>query len=110
MGKVIRNNLAVLTLLAALVGGMVSSLFRFRISHPTAPMSAEELLREIETGNGMPVIAASTAITARFSNPSIDSGGSIPLLAKDKATLFVPDKYALAAMVCETTDEQFHRV
>ncbi len=110
MGKVVRNNLAVLTLLAALVGGIMSSLFRWRLTHSPTPMSGEELLREIETGNGMPVIAASKAITVPFSGPSVSLKSPISLRAKDGAQLFVPDKYALAAMVCETTDEEFRHL
>ena len=47
---VIRKNLALLTLLAALVGGMSSLLFRWRVSHSTNSVTLEELLRVLISG------------------------------------------------------------
>jgi Na+/H+-dicarboxylate symporter len=107
---VIRRNLALFTLLAALVGGLGSSIFRWRLSHSARSLTVEELLREIEMGNSMPMIAVSQAITNKFAGPSPSLESPISLETKDQAEVFIPDKYAAAALVCETTEPVFRQV
>ena len=109
MYKAIRGNLAFLTLLAALVGALGSSLLRDRVSHSSGSLSREDLLREIETGTKMPVIAASQALTQFAAAPATRDGG-IVLDAHQHAEVFIPDKYSLAAMRCDTRQPEFTRL
>jgi Na+/H+-dicarboxylate symporter len=110
VSDVIRKNLALLTLLAALIGGLCSSLFRWRVTHSAKPETVEELLREIEMGNNMPMAAVSQAITRQFAGPLPNLESPISLESKDHAEVFIPDKYAAAALVCETREPEFRRL
>jgi Na+/H+-dicarboxylate symporter len=92
------------------MGGLCSLPFRWRLSHSAKSSTVEELLREIEMGNSMPVIAASQAITKQFGGPSPNLSEPILLGATDQAEVFIPDSYAAAAFVCETSDPEFLRV
>ena len=67
------------------------------------------MLREIEMGSSMPVIAASDGISRRLAQRA-PLGGPIPLTAKDRAEIFIPDQYAAAALVCETQAPEYRRL
>src|SRR5580704_7998647 len=107
MFDAIRRNLAFLTLLAALVGALSSALFKDRVNHSKESMTAEELLRAVETGAKMPVIAASQGLTRISRAESFD----VPILleAREHAQVFIPDKYAMAALTCGTQEPEFSR-
>jgi Na+/H+-dicarboxylate symporter len=109
MCDAIRRNLAFLTLLAALVGALSSSLFRDRVSHSKESMSGDDLLREVETGTKMPVIAASGRLT-RFAGAMAGRDVSIELEPGEHAQVFIPDKYAMAALRCDTREPEFIRL
>jgi len=107
MSEVIRKNLALLTLLAALVGALVSVGFRYRVSYSAKSLSRDELLREIEIGASMPVVAVSHALTRQFASSTPSLNGQDRLEAKDDTRLFIPDKYAVAMLACDTTEPEY---
>jgi len=108
MSESIRKNLALLTLVAALVGGLTSILFREKVHH-APPMTEDELLRALELGSNLPVIAVSRELTKRFSTGAAATGRNVTLDAADGARIDIPDKYAVAAQNCGTQEPWFAR-
>ncbi len=110
MCDVIRRNLALLTLLGALVGAVLGALLlRDRVTHSSA-LSRDEFLREIKMGANMPVIAASRDLNRRFAEVVRGDDSQSTLDTKDQAEVFIPDKYSMAAISCTTGEPEFSRM
>jgi Na+/H+-dicarboxylate symporter len=58
----------------------------------------------------MPIIAVSSAITQQFVGSADVSSRSIVLSAAEHAEIFVPDRYASTAFLCETTEPTYRGV
>src|SRR5260221_11572431 len=110
MSETIRKNLALLTLMAALVGGLVSRPLRGKVHHGSKSFTQEELRRELELGTKMPVVAVSKELTRRFAGTVTPADLVIQLKTADRSQLFVPDKYAVAAVGCASGDLEFQRL
>src|SRR5260221_866446 len=57
----------------------------------------------------MPVIAVSNDLTRRFAGTVAPTDLVLQLKTADRAQLFVPDKYAAAAVGCSSGDREFQR-
>lgn len=107
MRETIHRNLALFALVAALLGAAVSTLFREKVKHDDEPLAEQELLRVLELGSNVPAIAVSHDLTRRFRAGRIAPSANIKLDQRDEARLFIPDKYAVAAVNCDTRDPKF---
>ena len=106
MSEIIRKNLAILTLMAALVGALVSMPLRDRVHHKSL-LTQQELRRELELGTKMPLVAFSRELTKRFAQSGTVPNLSLRITASDKPELFIADKYAIAALNCDTSEPEF---
>ena len=106
MAEVIRKNLALLTLLAALMGAFLSVPFRDKIQH--RERLAEDFLHDVENGTPVPVVIFAKEISDSY--PQTDTPNPVfELNVGARPVLFIPDKYASAALSCGSGDPRFRQ-
>lgn len=99
----VRKNLAQLTLLAVVLGAVVSLVFRGQVLL-SSPLSASELMQEVQAGANMPVLIFSRSIdrvyaqnAALFLKPL-----DLETAPNEKTLILIPDKYSLFNVSCSS--------